>query len=110
MTEKGPAPHPVFSPAGPKTSRRKVLRHPEEGGARAPMLSVLLMPMGPAIHTVPLLGRPPPVRGPWKNTKNGGGLSVWRGGAGRRVWGEAAPILQGGLDAGAGDSGVGRSP
>lgn len=74
------------------------------------MLSVLLLPMGPATHTVPLLGRPPPVRGPWKNTKNGGWAERLRRGAGRRVRGEAALILQGGLDAGAGDLGVGRSP
>lgn len=72
VTEEGDLLPTAFSQQVSEYHRRKVFRHLEEGGARAPMLSVLLVPMGPATHTVPLLGRPPPVRGPWKNTKNGG--------------------------------------
>lgn len=85
VTEEGTCSPPHLLSSRSRDISQKVFRHLEEGGARAPMLSVLLVPMGPTTHTVPLLGRPPSsLRGPWKNTKNGGWAERPRRGEGRR--------------------------
>ena len=95
MTEKGPAPHPVFPPAGPETSHRKVLRHLEEGGARAPMLSVLLVPMRPSYPHCSSAGETSSSAGSLEKHQKWGRAECPVGGCGEKGMGGSCPDTAG---------------